>query len=468
MGDYADVKRITNTHATLDATTAQHKPLPKGSDGSKPRPRRPGEKPRPKKSGVMFDAHNHAEPATREHDAIEHLTGPTEGATASCHDGFKGDGPGKAASHNSKGKFLNEEQRGRIENMFMGRVLAAQSSYMTELSNMHADNLIQKPEELSIWTALFIAALGKVTEFAVMSALMDLKKVGKAVHALKEAKVMEVKESEVEGKILGLNEKTVEGLVGLGVDKGKEKITEKKTEAQNEAGQEEQTAKGSYIEYLQDNSMMMFQHLREDRLSSASDAELVAAMVTFEGSRWTHTILHARLQAHVDVFMKSHAKDIGHRNEKADADPNLDNDHSHAVRKEVRVAWVINGRKERQLVYMGKEFRSDDERGVGGTGKGAADPENIYEPGNEMDRPGPAYTASETALGLEEEGTWHDSRDRHEAVTKTSHMPKVEPEFLGPVEAELQETALAAHKKRWLQAPETIMKGPYGWIVVAQ
>ena len=58
MGDYADAKRAANTTATPEDISPQRKPLPKGSDGSKPRARQAGEKSRPKKSGVMFDAHN--------------------------------------------------------------------------------------------------------------------------------------------------------------------------------------------------------------------------------------------------------------------------------------------------------------------------------------------------------------------------------------------------------------------------
>ena len=38
-----------------DTTTSQHKPLPKGSDGSRPSARSPGEKPKPKRTGAIFD-----------------------------------------------------------------------------------------------------------------------------------------------------------------------------------------------------------------------------------------------------------------------------------------------------------------------------------------------------------------------------------------------------------------------------
>jgi hypothetical protein len=452
-GDSTDMTRVPGEQETAtkksDTAAIQHrKPLPKGSDGSKPRARQHGEKPRPKKSGAMFDAHRPVEPATSssEQDALEeHVTRSAQGMTAG-HDSFEpvGDGPSKAASHNTTGSFLNSEQRQRVETLFVARVLAAQIAYTTVLSDMHADNLVKKPEELSIWTALFITVVGKVAEYAIMKALMDLKKVGTAIEKLKDAKVSEVKESEVEGKILGLHEKTVEGLVSIGVDKGKEKGTEKKTEAQNEAGQEEQGAKGSYITYLQDNSMMMFQHLREDRLSGASDAELLTMMVAYEGFRHSHSVYQAKLQAHIDLFMSSHAKDIGHRME--DGLSKLKPDETVHLRKETRVAWVINGRANKQLVYMAKEFVVDITH-----------------------KPGPAYDASENALGAEETGTWKDRNiGKNTFWDEKTHAHEAEPEFLGPVEEELQQAALAAHEKRWLQAPEVLMKGPYGWIVVPQ
>jgi hypothetical protein len=55
MGYYADEARTTNATAASDSVSPQRKPLPKGSDGSKPRARQPGEKPRPKKSGAVVD-----------------------------------------------------------------------------------------------------------------------------------------------------------------------------------------------------------------------------------------------------------------------------------------------------------------------------------------------------------------------------------------------------------------------------
>ena len=58
MGDHEHAGRTTKTYATPDVVVPQRKPLPKGSVGSKPRAREPGEKPRPKKIGMMFDAHS--------------------------------------------------------------------------------------------------------------------------------------------------------------------------------------------------------------------------------------------------------------------------------------------------------------------------------------------------------------------------------------------------------------------------
>lgn len=365
-----------------------------------------------------------------------------------------GDGPAggdaKKASHNTKGSFLNGEQRERLELLFVARALAAQDAYTGTLADMHAENLVKKPEEQSIWAKLFETVVGEVAEFAIMKALVDLHKVGVAVEKLKDAKILEVKGSEVEGKLFGLNEKTVESAVGLGVDKSKEKVVEKKIEAQNEAGQEEQDAKDSYIGYLQDNSMMLFQHIREDKLAKMTDSELLAMTVAYEGWRHTRSVYRAKLKTHIDLFMNSHAKDIGHKTEDG-----LKDDKKVHLRKETRVAWVINGRAGKQLVYMAKEFVV-----------------------SAAHSPGPAYDAPDNALGAEETGTWNNHNlsgegflgrnAKNSDTTEQTHAKEAEPEFLGPVEQELQQAALAAHEKRWLQAPETLMKGPYGWIVVPQ
>jgi len=56
MGECADDKRTATTETSTDAVTQCRKSLPKGSDGSKPTARRPGEKPKPKRTGATFDA----------------------------------------------------------------------------------------------------------------------------------------------------------------------------------------------------------------------------------------------------------------------------------------------------------------------------------------------------------------------------------------------------------------------------
>lgn len=350
---------------------------------------------------------------------------------------------------------LNDKARARLELKFGLRVTSAQVAYNVALTDLKVERMIEKKEDLDIWTTLLIAAGGKVFEVAMMAALGALRVAGAAAKELAKEGIEHGKE--VEGKILGLEESKVEAMVATGVDKGKEKTTEMTGEAAGEGKEEEKGAAMGFIEYLREKSGEVFQHIREDHLD-ASDETMLAAMVAFDTHRHTSAIYHRVLGELIELFLKSHAKEIGH---KVESVGKIDGgvDARKTVRKETRVAWVLNGRA-RQLVYVAKEFeRTDDEPGIVAQDRIA---------------PGPAYDAPENALGLEEPGTWHDSgKDlgggRHAPAgdVHMEHAP-VNGDMLGPVEDELRDVALAAHEKRWLQAPQDIMKGPYGWVAVTK
>lgn len=359
--------------------------------------------------------------------------------------------PSSSPAPKTSGKLFAPEQRARMETILVGRVGAAQISYNAALTKLEVEKMIEKKEDLPLWEALLIAGGMKVLEVAIMATMMRLKSAGEAVNHLRKLAVHVEHEGEVEGKILGLSEKSVESLVGLGVDKTKEKTTEIAGEAHGEGAEENKAASLSFIEYLRDASMMVFQHVRENKLASASDTQLLALVAAFEGFRHTETIYYAKLSEHIKAYLSSHAKEIGHRLE------NVRDERSgghHQVRKETRVAWLINGRTAPQLIYVSKEFTADAKRGI------RPDEDSLS-----ALSPAGAYNADENALGLEETGSWNDNKKFHGDQVRNA-APEVANDNLGPVESDLQDVALASHRKRWLQAPQTVMQGPYGLQVV--
>jgi hypothetical protein len=335
--------------------------------------------------------------------------------------------------------LFDDKQRARAELFYGLRCVSAQSTYQMVLAEKHADNLIKRPEEMSIIKTLLIAAVGKALEVVMMGALKGLKVAGAAANVLDEAKVEGVKGSEANEKILGIDASKVEALVALGSDKAKEKVTEQQLDSKGEAQNEEQLDRSAYLGWLADSTVEHFQHLREDKLATMTDAELILAILAFDHTRWNHTVISAQIDALVAQYMSSHAREIGHKTETKTVA--TDGDHPmHDMRKETRVAWVLNGRKEQQLVYVTKE----------------------YDMSQSNARPGAAYTADENALGVEEKGEWHGETRSEQSLTQpmtvTGAKPETDMEFLGPVEDNLKSVALAAHKKRWLQEPQLIMR----------
>ncbi|MEO9153998.1 MAG: hypothetical protein ABI591_00230 [Kofleriaceae bacterium] len=325
----------------------------------------------------------------------------------------------------------------------MARVNAALSSYLAALLDMKMEIQIRKEDELPIWVALAEAAGFAVVGFAIGRAVAATRIAGHAIQELA-SEGIEADRKEVEVRILGVKAETIEALIEKGVDKGKERLAEDVGKAVGEEKVQQKGAEISYIDRLASSAMMTFQLIREGRLDSASDEQLIAMFDAFHGSRHTMGIYEAMLKQHVAVYMGSHAKSIGHRIELGWGSEGIS---SSGARKEMRVAWVVNGRAS-QLVYMEKTFVP------------------VRDPGLENEQPmtpGPAYDAPANALGMEEQGTWKDNLSHKDVQHK---QEGVEPEFLGPVESELQEAALVAHEKRWLQPPQRLMKGPYGWIEV--
>lgn len=350
------------------------------------------------------------------------------------------------------GRFLKPEERSTLISLIVGRVGNAQLNYNIALTDLKVEKLIEKKEDLSLWTKLLIIGASFVLEKSIMHALSELKTAGEAVKELKKAaiKIEKKEEGEAQEKILGLSESSVEMVVGLGVDKAKENQTERSTEMQGEAQEEEKVAATNYIQYLRDASSIAFQHVREDRMGTGTDEQLLALFAAFDPKRHLSSTYYGRLKQQIDTYMNSHAKDIGHKVEDKKVDGDKGTTHIQ-VRKETRVAWLVNGRKGRQLVYVAKEFKADEPT-FSDPGKGIAK-SNV---GGDT-QPGEAYEAEENALGLEEEGTWNSS-----GKESKGRKAEVESEFLGPVEPELVDVALATHEKRWLQEPQTIIMGPYG------
>jgi len=341
-------------------------------------------------------------------------------------------------------RLLSIAQRSRLETEFVGRVSAAELAYVTALTDLRVDKLVEKEEELPIWLTLLVGVGGIAMESTVTSAIKLLKKSGQAAQTIEDLGAGAA-EHAVEDRVAGMSEGTVEKLVGQLVDKAKEKTLAAAGKPGSAApaggavgdGEEEQKpATLNYIDYLRDRALVLFQNVREEKLSSASDEELLGVFASFDAKLHTVTMYRAKLEEQIKLYLGSHAKEIGHRmtysREQSNASaPGM-------VREEVRVARILIGGTER-YAYVSREYGLPYGKSGG-----------VMEPGG-------AYQSNENALSFEEEGSWEEqpSMNQPYLIPRSGHADAVPDQILGYVEPELVDVALASQDKRWLQKMDT-------------
>jgi len=320
------------------------------------------------------------------------------------------DNAGKGKETTRGDNFLTDQQRPILIAEYIGRVNAAHAAYLSALVDLHIEKVTEKEEEFPIVGMLLLAAGGKAAEAVLRGACALLRRGGQAAAQLAEAGVQGVTH-EAEGKMLGLSEKSVEFIISTATDQAKDKI---KGSAAKALGAEQATAKGqalSFIDYMRDASMTLFQRFREEPIGRVSDAQLLALFTSFEGSRHTPTLYRLGCDSYLRKYMASHAKDIGHKEEFG-----VKAGRMAESRTETRVANIRVGNTVRKG-YIQTEL---DNAFGGGVPSSAA-----------LDAP-------DHAIGMQEAG-----------------VETEEPRFLGWVEPELEDVATATHEQRWLQAPAT-------------
>lgn len=340
----------------------------------------------------------------------------------------------------SKDTFLTASQRSRLEAEFIGRVDTAELAYVTALTDLRVDKLVEKEEELPIWLSLLVGVGGMAMESTVTSAVKLLKKSGEAARTIKGLGAGAVEHELVESHVAGLSEGAVEKLVGQLVDTAKEKTLAAVGKpgpaapgggAAGDGEDEQKPAELNYIDYLRDHALVLFQNVKEENLSSSSDEELLGVFASFDAKLHSVTMYRAKLEEQIKRYMSSHAKEIGHRVHARDKHP------AEFVREEVRVAKILEGSTVR-YAYVSREYDQLPD--------GYAIPEKGI--------PGKAYESEENALSLEEEGTWSDG-PTSASPQVSGRADAVPDQILGYVEPELVDVAIASQDKRWLQKMDT-------------
>ena len=356
--------------------------------------------------------------------------------------------------------FLNAGQRKTLVDQLRDRISAAQDQYVAALGDLRFDELIKKTEELPWYLSLVLAAATAAIESGIGTALEALKTPGVAESSLNKAAVdSKTASSEIDSAVAEVSEKNLDSVAILApgarphgvepresatepfvrgvADVGKESVSGlagRNVSVNSEETQEKEQA-ASYIDYLRDRSMSIFEHLREYPPGVATDAELLALFESFVGSRHTLTHYRSKLAAAIERYKGSSVSKMGRRvawDEKRD--------HQH-VELETRVAWLVTRGAGKRLIYVDRAF--------------SAVYQTVREQGPQTPvwRRSEAYDDGEHQLSLAQDATWSvfgTEQIRHEKPLGPDLMINyVEPEFV--------ELALEKQQHIWLARPETFM-----------
>ena len=443
MGDYEEARRPAAKAATTERLMPQRRPLPKGSDGTKPSPRRPGDRPRPKRSGAMIEAHNAMKNTQLDTTVVghQHPTG-IEGVDAG--------GVGSCTTMKGAECFLAPMQRIELNSQTRARIANASKNYGDALSDLRVDEVIKKVDELPWYLTLLLGACGTALESVAGIAVRALKTSGATAHAIKEvgnesvngevksaveetsreAAMKAVNEGgkEAEKKMMSLSEQEVTTFIKTSVSLGKEKaaagIVAATSGESTEANAKRQAL--SYTDLLGSRSDRIFDHLSND-VGSASDAVALAIWRSMDPSLHERPIYRDKLANALARYADSPVSRMGRE---------LEFEGSKHVEKEVRIAKIIVPGAGVKYAYMDRVF------------DGWYRDLKLTKPGA-VERSG-AYDSARNALSLEEEGGWSS---RGEQQTRREE-PLAPDKMLRFVEPEFQELAIQKQKDVWLDDPE--------------
>lgn len=260
------------------------------------------------------------------------------------------DNEGKGAERYRGDNFLNDTQRGLLISEYMGRVNAGHAAYLSALVSAQIDTATQREEEFPILGALLFAAGGEGVVGILMHAAKLLKRHGAAMERLAEAGISGLNERKVEERILGMSEKSVEFVVKQATDQAKDKL---KGVAAKATGEEQATEKAktlSFIDYMKDASMGLFQRFREWPIGRVSDTQLLQLNEAFSSEHQLPSMYKRHVDAIIAIYKKSPAKEIGDKYEFGARGGFMADTHA-----QTRVAYIANGKNKPVLGYVKNE-----------------------------------------------------------------------------------------------------------------
>lgn len=320
--------------------------------------------------------------------------------------------------HTGAGYFLDPAQRAMLVGYTQGRIQSAQDQFSGAVSDVRSAITAESDAELSPLVGIMLGALAGTASIAIQGAMKFLASHGHVATVLHDASITGVEVAS--GELSDVSEGEIEAIVGASIDQVKDSAKPRVAEAT--AGvKTEKDEKKSYVDELSEKAVMAFFHLREDPPHYASDAQLLALCQSFRPEYHMRTTYRVKLETAIKRYMGSMASKIGRR--AAPGDPGY-----YGTQRETGVAWIKGSTDAKdKLVYVAQDFKTADQ-----------DP---------LFRDATAYTtAPMESLGE----TAHDRQGSEHKL-----QPEGRPMYMGDVEPDLVEAAVARHKAMWLHDPAT-------------
>jgi hypothetical protein len=382
-------------------------PMPKINGAGKPSNVSPGTAPAPKGASDKY---------AREKSLVDNTA-------------YVGNGTVCDADSKAGGCFLEKDKRTRLIGDLNASILMAYTNYMNACTQLKVDQLMEKDEEEMPWylNLLIGAVFGNISA-GIMGAVKSLRSVASLKTTL-EGIGERLEDPALRSMVAETNEKELDSIVGTAIELAKEKGKGAIAAAAAGAKESKKGAAISYISLIENNGRDLFIDLRR-KPGAMNDSDLVVYWESFEGDQHTVDAYKERIERSLSRYMGSQAKNIG----RTDANPGAPT-HAQEILRETRVAWLKARDGSTQLIYVGREFRGLSTGAVNNSGVGA-------------------LTGSQ-ALSLQDpidslDGAHLDPERRIDG-------------FLGFVEPDMVDVALARHAATWQEEPRT-----YGYDFLAK
>lgn len=316
------------------------------------------------------------------------------------------------------GYFLDGDQRGALVGYYQGRVNAAKDDFTGALSDVWADVTAESDTELNPIVGIVLNILAGSASLALQSAAKLLASSRAAETALSAVNIHGVKVGE---EMSDVAEGRLEVIVGSAIDQAKDSAKPAANAATTATADAKSTEK-SFLDAVSDQAGDAFQHVREDPPGQVNDAEMLRLFAAWDIKYHRRAEVRERLEKQLRRYMGSQASKLGRKITRIDRGVTT-------TERELGVAFV-KGETTQLLAYVGQDFEVA---------------------GSDYARAG-AYTSA-PMLSLDDDAHARDGG----AISKP--VPQGRPMFLGWVEEDLRDAAIAKHEAVWQASPKTYTFG---------